>query len=155
VNLMKRILSLAAAASALALTVGCSTTQPGAAPVAPVTQSPAVYQSAQYGQVKAINVVQRPGNATGAGAVLGAVVGGALGNQVGGGNGRTAATIGGAVAGGIAGNKIEQSQAGTTNVYRVDVQFDDGRTQTFDFRDLNGLTVGDRVRFQDGQLYRM
>lgn len=152
---MKTTLSLVAAASVLALAAGCSTTQPGAAPVAPVTQSPAVYQSAQYGQVRAINVVQRPGNATGAGAVLGAVVGGALGNQVGGGNGRTAATIGGAVAGGIAGNKIEQNQAGMTSVYRVDVQFDDGRMQTYDFKDLNGLQVGDRVRWQDGQLIRM
>ena len=40
------------------------------------------------------------------GTVLGAIVGGALGNQVGKGNGRTAATIAGAVAGGAIGNRV-------------------------------------------------
>jgi uncharacterized protein YcfJ len=46
---------------------------------------------------------------------VGAVVGGLLGNQVGGGNGRTIATAAGAVAGGYAGNKIQQKvQQGDT-----------------------------------------
>jgi outer membrane lipoprotein SlyB len=152
---MNRSLNLAAAVSAIALVAGCANTTPGAVPVAPVTQSPAVYQSAQYGQVRAINVAQVPGKAGAAGAVLGAVAGGALGNMVGGGNGRTAATIGGAVVGGYAGNKIAQNEAGENTVYRVDVQFDDGHTQTFDFKQLNGLQVGDRVKWQDGQIYKM
>ena len=39
---------------------------------------------------------------------IGAVVGGLLGNQVGGGNGRTLATIAGAVGGGYVGNEIAQ-----------------------------------------------
>jgi len=39
---------------------------------------------------------------------LGAVVGGILGHQVGGGNGKTLATVAGAAAGGYAGNKIQQ-----------------------------------------------
>ena len=154
---MTRTLTLAALASSLALVVGCSSPRdPGAAPVAPVTQSPSAYESTQYGQVTAINIVERPGHASGAGAVLGAVVGGALGNQVGAGTGKTAATVGGAVAGGLIGNKIEENRASnTTTVYRVDVRFDDGRTQTFDFKELNGLRIGDRVRWQDNQLYRM
>ena len=37
---------------------------------------------------------------------VGAVVGGLLGNQVGGGNGKTLATIAGAVGGGYLGNEI-------------------------------------------------
>jgi uncharacterized protein YcfJ len=40
------------------------------------------------------------------GTVLGAIIGGALGNQVGKGDGRTAATIGGAVIGGAIGNHV-------------------------------------------------
>jgi outer membrane lipoprotein SlyB len=152
---MTRTLTLLAAAATLAATVGCASNAngPGAAPVAPVTPSPSVYQSAMYGQVRAINTVDRPGNASGAGAVLGAVIGGVAGHQVG--TGKTAATVGGAVAGGVIGNEIEKRHNSGTEVYRVDVQFDDGHTQSYDFRELNGLQIGDRVRFQDGQLYRM
>jgi len=46
---------------------------------------------------------------------LGAVVGGLLGNQIGGGNGRVLATVAGAAAGGYAGNQIQQKvQQGNT-----------------------------------------
>jgi outer membrane lipoprotein SlyB len=154
--MMKRTLTLAAAAGALAMTFGCSTAPTeGARPVAPVTPSPAQYSSVRYGQVQAINVVDRPGSASGAGAVLGAVAGGVLGHQVGGGAGNTAATVGGAVAGGVIGNEIEKRRSSSTQVYRVEVRFDDGSVNTYDFTDLNGLRVGDRVRWQDNQLYRM
>ena len=46
----------------------------------------------------------------GVGTGLGAVVGGLLGNQVGGGRGKTLATVAGAVGGGYAGHQIEKSQ---------------------------------------------
>jgi uncharacterized protein YcfJ len=50
-----------------------------------------------------------------AGTGIGAVVGGLLGNRVGGGNGKVLATVAGAAAGGYAGNKIEQKmQDGNT-----------------------------------------
>jgi outer membrane lipoprotein SlyB len=62
--------------------------------------------------------------------------------------------IGGAAAGGYAGHRIEESRAGNNQVWRVDVQFDNGSTQTYDFRELNGLRVGDRVRWENNQLYR-
>ena len=42
-----------------------------------------------------------------AGTAIGAVVGGLLGNQVGGGNGKKLATVAGAVAGGAAGRQIQ------------------------------------------------
>lgn len=45
-----------------------------------------------------------------AGTVLGAIVGGVLGNTVGKGDGRTAATVAGAVVGGAVGNNLERSQ---------------------------------------------
>ena len=43
-----------------------------------------------------------------AGTVIGAVAGGLLGNQVGGGNGKKLATVAGAAAGGYAGNKVQE-----------------------------------------------
>jgi len=50
-----------------------------------------------------------------AGTGIGAVVGGLLGNRVGGGNGKVLATVAGAAAGGFAGNKIEEKmQQGNT-----------------------------------------
>ncbi|MGO4700933.1 glycine zipper 2TM domain-containing protein [Dyella sp. 2RAB6] len=45
-----------------------------------------------------------------AGMAIGAVAGGVLGNQVGGGKGRTLATVAGAVGGGYAGKKIQENQ---------------------------------------------
>ncbi len=44
-----------------------------------------------------------------AGTAIGAVVGGLLGNQIGGGNGKKIATVAGAVGGGYAGNKVQGS----------------------------------------------
>jgi uncharacterized protein YcfJ len=50
-----------------------------------------------------------------AGTGIGAVVGGLLGHEVGGGSGKVLATVAGAAAGGYAGNKIEEKvQAGNT-----------------------------------------
>ncbi len=52
-----------------------------------------------------------------AGTALGATIGGALGNQVGGGSGKKIATVVGAVAGGIAGNQVQGNmQASDTYV---------------------------------------
>src|SRR5436190_5973234 len=44
------------------------------------------------------------GNRVGAGAAIGAIAGGVLGHQVGGGRGNDAATVGGAILGGLLGN---------------------------------------------------
>ncbi len=68
--------------------------------------------------------------------VLGAVVGGALGNTVGKGDGRKAATIGGAVAGGFIGHNIAKNS--DSNRYQqgscrpVDVERDDRRVAGYD-----------------------
>jgi len=51
------------------------------------------------------------------GTVIGAVVGGVLGNQIGKGDGRTAATVGGAVIGGAIGNRAGTG-SGSGNGYR-------------------------------------
>ena len=44
-----------------------------------------------------------------AGTAIGAVAGGLLGHQVGGGKGKTLATVGGAVAGGYVGNRVQRN----------------------------------------------
>ena len=63
---------------------------------------------------------------TGAGAAMGAIAGGALGNQVGRGDGRAVATIAGVIGGAMLGNRIEgpsapqvrdQTTCGTQTVY--------------------------------------
>lgn len=60
------------------------------------------------GAIVSVHTCQQPAaHGSGVGMVTGAVVGGLLGNQVGGGNGRTFATAAGAVGGGYAGNAIE------------------------------------------------
>lgn len=51
-------------------------------------------------------VVHHEGGSNTAGTILGAVVGGALGNTVGNGDGRKAATVAGAVVGGMVGNHV-------------------------------------------------
>lgn len=51
-------------------------------------------------------VVRQQGGSNTAGTLLGAVIGGVLGNTVGGGDGRKAATVAGAVVGGVVGNRV-------------------------------------------------
>ncbi len=54
------------------------------------------------------------------GTAIGAVLGGVLGHQIGGGKGKDLATVGGAVAGGVAGHKIQRHrQERTRTVERV------------------------------------
>lgn len=53
----------------------------------------------------------------------GAVIGGLLGNTVGGGTGRTLATAAGAIAGGAAGNSIGEV-AGRTSGYELEIKTD-------------------------------
>ncbi len=52
---------------------------------------------------------QNNGSRNAGGAILGGVAGAILGNQVGGGNGRTAATAAGAIAGALVGDRIENN----------------------------------------------
>ncbi|WP_266159315.1 glycine zipper 2TM domain-containing protein [Dyella silvatica] len=101
-----------------------------------------------------------------AGMAIGAVAGGLLGNQVGGGKGRTLATVAGALGGGYAGKRIEEShQQGqvTSSVEHrcstVNQPGDANRIVAYDVRyEYNGVTrtvrmdhdPGDRVQVQEG-----
>lgn len=103
------------------------------------------------GRVESVNAIQAQAEPTGVGMVAGGVIGGLLGNQVGGGNGRKLATVAGAVGGGYAGHQIEK-QNRTVTSYQVRVRMEDGATRTFSFENQPQWTSGDRVRIVDGQL---
>jgi outer membrane lipoprotein SlyB len=106
----------------------------------------------QYGQVTRIERVG--GEASGSGAVIGGVVGAVVGRQFGGSAaGRNTGTLLGAVGGALIGHQIERGQS-SNGAIRVSVQFDNGSARYFDYAELGDLRVGDRVRLQDGQLYR-
>lgn len=55
-----------------------------------------------------------------AGTAVGAVAGGVLGNQVGGGKGKTLATVGGAVAGGVVGNQVQKAHQDNNATYTTE-----------------------------------
>jgi len=100
-----------------------------------------------------------------AGTAIGAVAGGLLGNQIGGGKGRTLATVAGAVGGGYAGHEIqknhqENATQQTTQRRCNTVQGNNGeRVMAYDVTyEYNGVTrtvrmdhdPGDRLQVQEG-----
>ena len=109
---------------------------------------------ASCGRVTNVHTETRRGEASGVGAVGGAVVGGLLGNMVGGGNGKKLATVAGAVGGGYAGNEIEKNQKSYT-VWVVQVEQADGRARRFERRADPGLRVGDEVRLTENGFTRV
>ena len=80
----------------------------------------------------------------------GAVVGGVIGNQFGGGSGKTALTIVGALGGGVLGHKAESKSR--DKVYEVVVKMDDGTHRTVTYKSQPPVREGERVRLRDGQL---
>ncbi|MDR6390986.1 glycine zipper 2TM domain-containing protein [Paraburkholderia phenoliruptrix] len=96
------------------------------------------------GEVVAINTVQSPEPTTGLGALGGAVAGGLVGNQIGGGRGKILTTIAGAVGGGLAGNGIEHAVRKQTT-YQVQVRMQDGSYRNFDYQTQPPVQIGERV----------
>jgi uncharacterized protein YcfJ len=100
-----------------------------------------------------------------AGTAIGAVAGGLLGNQIGGGKGRTLATVAGAVGGGYAGHEIQERRQ-ETNTTTATVRkcntvagSSGDKIVAYDVRyEYNGVTrsvrmdhdPGDRVQVQEG-----
>lgn len=105
----------------------------------------------QCGRIIRIESIGRRDNKLGGGTVLGAIVGGALGNTVGHGDGRKAATIAGAVAGGAIGHNVEKKGRNSNRYYRITVALDrDGRARSYEQSDDYGLRRGDRVYIDNG-----
>jgi outer membrane lipoprotein SlyB len=103
------------------------------------------------GKVTAVRTVEHAAKPSGVGVVAGALLGGVLGNQVGGGGGKTLATVAGAAAGGFAGNEVEK-RTRKTSTYEVDVMMEDGASRTYPFEALPGWKAGDKVRVINGTL---
>lgn len=159
-----RLITIASSALALASLMACAPMNPpGPVSTYPATTYPAPNTQGaylEYGRVSNVEVVrlQQPSTGPGIGAVLGGVAGAVIGNQVGSGGGRAAATVIGAVGGAVAGNAIERSRTANASAgesYRVSVQVDNGPMRAFDMSSYGDLRIGDRVRIENGQLYRV
>ena len=86
-------------------------------------------QSVSYGTLVSVRPVKIQGGDENnvIGAIGGAVLGGFLGNTVGGGTGRSLATAGGAVLGGVAGQGVQGAMNKTDGV-ELEIRKDDGNT---------------------------
>ncbi len=115
------------------------------APVAPV---------ARYGVVREVEPVVKRGDTSGAGAVIGGVLGAVAGNQIGDGSGRRVATVAGAAGGAYIGNRVEKNRKQTIVGYRVQVEMPNGSLRSFQEPQLDGLRVGDKVRVESGRIQR-
>jgi outer membrane lipoprotein SlyB len=116
------------------------------------------YSQAKYGVVQSIDLVRAEDGASnmGLGTLAGAVVGGILGNQVGGGSGNTAATVLGAAGGAYAGHELEkrnQSQP-AGNAFKFTVRLNDGSYQSVTQTTNADIRVGDRVQIDNGVVRR-
>jgi outer membrane lipoprotein SlyB len=145
----------------LALLTACASTGPYSStyPTSsyPVTSAP---MGSEYGRIVSIEYMPA-GTSMGSnqgilGAVVGGVAGALLGSQIGGGSGRTAATVLGGVAGAAVGNQVARNQQGVTTSpgYRITMQSDNGATRTYEVPATGDLRVGDRVRVDNGVIYR-
>ena len=145
---MKKTLLLIAASAAAFV----AQAQPAAAASSPSgTQLAALCDGCAW--VQDVHSETRKGKGSGLGVVGGAVIGGLLGNKVGGGTGKALTTVGGAAAGGYAGNEVEKNVKKTT-VWVVQLMNRDGSTRRVELGADPNLRIGDTVREKDGQLTR-
>lgn len=144
-----------AAATLIAAGVLAACGPADAAPVPSMHRVAKHSQHAELGRVTAIQPITREARTTGAGVALGAIAGGVIGHQIGGGTGNKLATVAGATGGAVLGNQIERNRRQREVVgYRVTVRADNGKARVFESTNLAGLKVGDRVRIDGGQLRR-
>lgn len=118
---------------------------PQAARPAPPPPPPPPPVCQECGTVASIEPVKAKGSGSGAGAVLGAIAGGVIGHQFGGGSGKDIATAAGAVAGGAAGHEAEKRLRGTA-YFKVGVNMENGSFRSVNVADASALAVGAKVR---------
>ena len=121
------------------------------APVARTAPVPiaAVAKCADCGVIESVREIEEKGKGSGLGAVGGAVVGGLLGNQVGGGRGKDAMTVVGAVGGAVAGNEVEK-RVKASKSYEVTVRLNDGSSRVISQAGLPNWHTGDKVKIVNG-----
>lgn len=142
---MKRLIPVLAI-SALTL-AGCANTSPYSGNVYTGDQAKTA-QSVTLGKITALRQVQiqadsRAGGLLGTGG--GAVIGGLLGDQVGGGSGRRIATAAGAIGGAVAGSAIEE-RANRINAWEIEIRKDNGQNIVVVQKADQNFQVGQRVR---------
>ncbi len=175
-NSTTRLLSVAGAAAMAVAITACGSVDPYGANNYPASStssyrapSTASYPAGtynqpvagvEYGRITEVSLISGTAAPRGnhiAGTAIGAIIGGVLGNQIGGGSGRAAATVLGAVGGAVVGNQIARNQDGTYAtsgpVYRISVQTDSGQMRTYDVSATGDLRPGDRVRIDNGVIY--
>lgn len=103
------------------------------------------------GTVTGIREIDKPGQATGLGAVAGGVIGAVVGRQLGGREHRTAGTVVGAAGGAVAGHMIEK-KAREGKTWEIGVRFDDGASRVFVQDTHPSWSAGTRVRVVNGAL---
>ena len=103
------------------------------------------------GNIESVRAIKPRAQGSGLGAAGGAVLGGLLGNQIGGGHGRQLATVAGAVGGAVVGNQVEGNMKATTS-YEIRVRLDDGTLRTYHQSSQPQGRSGDRVRIVKGRL---
>jgi outer membrane lipoprotein SlyB len=110
---------------------------------------------ADEGKIEAIEIYRTPdNNPVNGGTLLGGIAGGVIGHQIGSGRGNTAATIAGAIGGAVVGNELQKKHQQPTRC-RITVRLDSGSSLIVEeTRDLD-LRLGDRVRIEDGHIYRI
>ena len=142
---MKRLLPILAI---VALTLaGCANTAPYGGNVYSGNQAGAA-QQVTFGTITALRQVQiqadsRAGGIIGTGG--GAVIGGLLGSQIGGGSGRDLATAAGVIGGAVAGSNIEEA-ANRVTAWEMEIRRDDGMNVVVVQKADRNFEVGQRVR---------
>lgn len=116
--------------------------------VEPAHRAPALVCQ-NCGVVESVRQITARGDGSGLGVAGGAVVGGLLGNQVGGGHGKQAMTVIGAIGGAYAGNQIEK-QARATHSYETTVRMTNGSSRTIAQEAAPEWRDGDHVKIVDG-----
>ena len=131
--------------------------EPAPAPRTTVKSKPVQVAAAEpkwcgnCGNIESVRAIKQRAEGSGLGAAGGAVIGGLLGNQIGGGTGRQLATVAGAVGGAVVGNQVEGNMKATTS-YEIRVRLDDGTLRTFKQSSQPQWRSGDRVRIVKGRL---
>lgn len=103
----------------------------------------------QCGVVESVRAYTVKGEGSGVGAVAGGVLGAAVGNQMGKGDGRKAMTVLGALGGGLAGHEVERRTKSTT-LHEVTVRMTDGSTRAVS--QSVAPRIGTRVRLEGKSL---
>ena len=141
--MIKRLFIVALAGMTLA---GCANTDTLSGDVYSANEAKQI-QNVSYGTLVHVRPVKIQGgdDSNVIGTIGGAVLGGFLGNTIGGGAGRSLATAGGAVLGGVAGQGV-QGVMNKTNGVELEIRRDDGNTiMVVQKQDASRYAVGQRV----------